>query len=159
MNGVEERLAALEHVQAITALKYRYWRACDAKDPDAVRACFVAHGARIEYGPLGSYDDAVGLVDVFTRIALRRLDDGRWAVLDMHHGLHPDITVHPDGRASGRWTLHFRQVDNARGTERVSAGEYDDEYAFEDGQWRIAATTYRPRWSLERPLGDAAVRE
>jgi hypothetical protein len=153
----EQRLAALENVQAITALKYRYWRACDAKDPDAMRACFVRAGARIEYGPMGSYDDVSGLIEIFTRIALRRLDDGRYAVLDMHHGLHPEITVLSPERATGRWTLHFRQVDNARGTERVSAGEYDDEYVVEDAGWRIAATTYRPRWTLERPLGAATV--
>ncbi|TAM88516.1 MAG: nuclear transport factor 2 family protein [Jatrophihabitans sp.] len=157
MTSLDDRVAALEHVQAITALKYRYWRACDAKDPDAMRECFVRRGARIEYGPMGSYDDVAGLIDIFTRIALRRLDDGRWAVLDMHHGLHPQITVRPDGTATGRWTLQFRQVDNERGTERLSAGEYEDEYAREDGQWRIAATTYRVRWGIERPLADAAV--
>lgn len=156
-NSLEERVATLEQVRAISELKYRYWRACDAKDPDGMRDCFVQHGAAIDYGPMGRYDDADGLVAVFTRIALHRLEDGRYAVLDMHHGLHPEITVDSSTRASGRWTLHFRQVDNARGTERVSAGEYEDEYLREDGRWRIAATTYRPSWSLERPLADARV--
>jgi hypothetical protein len=154
-----ERVADLERVQAITELKYRYWRACDAKEPDAMRACFARSGAKIEYGPMGSYDDADALVAVFTKIALRRLGDvpgGRWAVLDMHHGLHPQITVHDSTHASGQWTLHFRQIDVAGGTERVSAGEYVDEYRVEDGRWVIAATTYTPRWTLSRPLDAVA---
>jgi hypothetical protein len=152
-----ERVADLERIQAICELKYRYWRACDAKDPDAMRDCFVRSGAKIDYGPMGSYDDADPLVAVFTKIALRRLDDRRWAVLDMHHGLHPQITVQDATHAGGRWTLHFRQLDLAGGTERLSTGEYEDEYVVEDGQWRIAATTYAPRWSLSRPFGDATV--
>lgn len=157
-----DRIADLERVQAITELKYRYWRACDGKDPARMRACFVRSGARIEYGPMGSYDDADALVAVFRKIALRRLDDapgGHWAVLDMHHGLHPQITVHDASHASGAWTLHFRQIDVAGGTERLSTGEYFDEYLLEDGQWRIAATTYRPRWTLSRPLGDATLND
>lgn len=151
------RLAALEQISAITELKYRYWRACDAKDPSAMRDCFVAGAARIEYGPVGTFQDADALVAVYRSIALRTLDDGRWAVLDMHHGLHPVIEVLDAAHATGRWTLHFRQVDNANGTERVSSGEYEDEYVIEDGAWKIAATRFLPRWSLSRPLADAVV--
>jgi hypothetical protein len=152
-----ERIADLERVQAICELKYRYWRACDAKDPDALRACFVRSGAKIDYGPLGSYDDADQLAAVFTKVALRRLDRGRWAVLDMHNGLHPQITVHDATHAGGRWTMHFRQLDLARGIERLSTGEYTDEYVVEDGQWRVAASRYVIGWTLSRPFGEATV--
>ena len=152
-----ERVADLERVQAICELKYRYWRACDGKDPDAMRACFVGSGAKIDYGPMGTFEDADPLIAVFAAIALPRLDDGRWAVLDMHHGLHPQITVHDPTHAGGRWTLHFRQLDLARDTERLSTGEYSDEYVVEEGEWRIAASTYAPRWTLSRPFGEATV--
>lgn len=151
------RVADLEHVQAISRLKYRYWRSCDAKDPVAMRACFVGSGARIDYGPMGSYADADQLVELFTKFATRRLDDGRWAVLDMHHGSHPDIEVHDGRTASGRWTLHFRQFDLGHGIERVSVGEYEDGYRVEDGAWRIASTVFRPRWSMQRPLDGTTV--
>jgi hypothetical protein len=152
------RVANLERVQQITALKYRYWRACDAKDPETFRSCFVRHGAAIEYGPMGSYDDADGLVAVFTRIALQKID-GRYVVLDTHHGIHPDITVLSGSEAVGTWTLHFRQVNLVDATERLSSGEYEDRYVVEDGQWRIAATRYRPHWSLTRPLPPGAIEQ
>ncbi len=59
MDTVEQRLARLEALEEIRMLKHRYFRACDAKDPEAMRRCFVAHGADIYYGPaLGSFDDA-----------------------------------------------------------------------------------------------------
>src|SRR5690606_4719812 len=59
------RIARLEAIEEIKALKHRYLRACDAKDPEAFRACFVSSGASIDYGALGAFDDADGIVKVF----------------------------------------------------------------------------------------------
>ena len=35
----EQRLLRLESIEAIKRLKYRYLRACDKKDPAAIKAC------------------------------------------------------------------------------------------------------------------------
>lgn len=158
---VEQRLAALEQIEAIKALKHRYFRACDAKDPAAFRACFSAGGADIDYGPLGGHTDADRIAAIFTRIALRTVD-GKPAVLDMHHGLHPDITITGAGCATGRWTLKFRQLNLIERTEKLLTGEYDDDYALEgieDGQWTITRSRFRQLWSITRPLGDDTVVE
>ncbi|GAA1267622.1 hypothetical protein GCM10009609_33410 [Pseudonocardia aurantiaca] len=45
LRSTEGWLDALEAVQAITRMEYRYWRACDNKDPDGFRRCFVRSGA------------------------------------------------------------------------------------------------------------------
>lgn len=140
-----------DHVAAIERLKYRYWRASDAKDADAFRGCFVRTGARIDYGPMGSFDDADALTDIFRRVALHKVDD-RFAILDMHHGMHPDITLTSDTTATGRWSLRFRQVNLLDRTETVMVGEYDDEYVVEDGKWKIAASKLTERWRLRQPL-------
>ncbi|MFD4431563.1 nuclear transport factor 2 family protein [Nocardia sp. NPDC058497] len=146
-------LARLAAIESITALKHRYFRACDAKDPEGFRDCFVAVGSALDYGELGSMD-ADGMAAVFASIALRQVD-GKHAILDMHHGVHPDITVRADGTASGRWTLRFRQVNLIERTETVATGEYTDEYRVEDGRWKIATCTFQRLWAITRPLDDA----
>ena len=153
-----DRVAVLEAVEQIKALKHGYWRACDAKDPVGFRDSFVVDGAVIDYGPLGRFDDAAPMVAIFERMALAQVD-GRYAVLDMHHGMHPEIEVTGPDSARGRWALRFRQVDTVGRTETISAGEYDDEYVRVDGRWRMSVCRFTQRWSIRRPLGDAVVVE
>ncbi|MFC3962797.1 nuclear transport factor 2 family protein [Nocardia jiangsuensis] len=149
------RLGDLDRVEAIKQLKYRYFRACDAKDATAFRACFVRSGARIDYGPLGAYDDAEPMAAIFGRVA-RHTVDGEFVIFDMHHGVHPDITLTSATTATGRWTLQFRQIDLLGRTETLMTGEYADEYRIEDGGWLMSASTLTERWRLRRPLGPDA---
>ncbi|MCR5976577.1 nuclear transport factor 2 family protein [Gordonia jinghuaiqii] len=151
----DTRLDDLARIESIKQLKYRYWRACDGKNPSQFRSCFVASGARLDYGPLGTFDDAEPMAKIFEQVALHRVD-GNYAILDMHHGFHPDITLTSTTTAIGRWTLKFRQVNLIDRTETLMAGEYDDEYVVEDVEWKIAASRLTERWSLRRPLGDDA---
>ncbi len=151
---IEERLSAIESIEAIKVLKHRYLRACDRKNPDVFRDCFVADGASIDYGPrIGRFEDADGIAEVFRRIALQR-DEGRLVIFDMHHAMHPEIVMEGPERARGDWSLRLRQVDVRAGTERVSAIEYDDRYEVEDGQWRIRSCHVRVLWTLVQPLAD-----
>lgn len=145
-------MAQLEAIEAIRQLKHRYLRACDRKEPDTFRECFVARGASVDYGPrMGRFEDADGIAAVYGRVALERVD-GAYNVLDMHHGLQEIIEVTSDTEATGAWTLRFRQIDRREGVERVSAIEYDDRYEVEDGQWRIRSCQVRTLWTLVTPL-------
>ncbi|MFF2507584.1 nuclear transport factor 2 family protein [Streptomyces sp. NPDC058067] len=150
-SSLAERVARLEARQEIEELKYRYLRACDQKDPEAFRACFIREGADIDYGELGTFATVDDLVTLFERIALARHNEGH-LVLDMHHGVHPEITFLSSTEATGRWTLRFRQLNLAEETERVLCGDYDDRYVVEDGAWRLAKHHFRSLWSLTRPL-------
>lgn len=155
-HDLARRLDDLDRIEAIKQLKHRYWRACDGKDPKGFRDCFIASGARIDYGPLGAFDDAEPMAAIFDQVALHRVD-GEYVIFDMHHGLHPEITLTSDTTATGRWTLKFRQVNLLDRTETVMTGEYDDEYVVEGGTWKMSASTLTERWSVTRPLGDNAV--
>ncbi|QBJ98144.1 nuclear transport factor 2 family protein [Rhodococcus sp. ABRD24] len=154
--SIEQRLADLERIEAIKTLKYRYLRACDAKDPETFRACFVDHGAVIDYGPLGTFDDAGPIAEIFRTVALRKVDD-RHVILDMHHALHPEITLLGDALAAGKWTLHFRQVNLIDHTETVRSIEYVDEYVIENGEWKISKCQSITLWSMVRPLTEGTV--
>ncbi|MGO3327779.1 nuclear transport factor 2 family protein [Gordonia sp. (in: high G+C Gram-positive bacteria)] len=151
----DDRIAALEAIESIKSLKHGYWRACDAKDPEGFEDSFISEGAVIDYGPLGSFDDVKPVVEVFRNVACAKVD-GRYTVLDMHHGSHPEIELTAHDTAVGRWSLRFRQVNTVERTETVTIGEYDDEYRFTDGAWRISVSRFTPRWSITRPLGDGA---
>lgn len=151
---LEARIARLEAVEAIRTLKHRYLRACDAKRPDEFRNCFVTKGAVIDYGPrMGKFEDADGIAEVFSRIALQRVE-GKLVIFDMHHAVHADIEILADGEARGQWTLRFRQVNLVSRTEQVSAIEYADRYVIEDGEWRIRSCEVSTLWTLTQPLAE-----
>ncbi|NLT29685.1 MAG: nuclear transport factor 2 family protein [Propionibacterium sp.] len=151
MTDLEQRIAELEAREEIKQLKHRYLRACDAKDPQAFRDCFVAAGADLDYGPLGKFDTVDDLVAIFERIALAKGEDG-FFILDMHHAMHPSIDFVSDTEATGAWTLRFRQVNLHDRTERVTTGNYDDVYVKEDGRWRIKKHHFNALWTVARPL-------
>ena len=148
--------------EAIEQLKYRYWRACDAKDPEGFRSCFVSTGGVLDFGPLGRTDPDT-MVGIFRQIALATASDGGPRILDMHHGFMPSITIESGGpgspprRATGTWTLQFRQIDREKGTETLSTGEYADVYVIEDGRWVMAECLFTPGWSVTRELVGATV--
>ncbi len=67
MTDLESRVARLEAESDIRRLKARYLNACDAKDVDAIRACFT-DDAVIDFPPIGEFG-LDGLIDVFTQMA------------------------------------------------------------------------------------------
>lgn len=152
-DSLAERVANLEAIEQIKALKYRYWRACDGKDPAGFSACFVSEGAVIDYGRMGSFDDAAPMVDVFRRFACAEVDE-QYVVLDMHHGTHPDIEITGDGTARGRWSLQFRQINVMNRTETLAVGEYVDEYVRVDGRWLMSVCRFTEQWWHVRALGE-----
>jgi hypothetical protein len=152
--STEQRIADIERIEAIKALKHRYLRACDAKDAETFRACFISRGAVMDYGVLGKYEDADPVVKIFRNVALRK-ENGHYVVLDMHHAFHPEITLIGECEAKGKWTLAFRQLDTVARTETVASMEYEDEYVVEDGEWKISSCRAIPMWSTTRPLDDS----
>lgn len=150
--SLEQRVARLEAINDIEQLKHRYLRACDAKDAEGFKACFVPQGADLDYGPLGVFETVDDLVGIFMKIALEQDDKGQFIILDMHHGMHPTIEFASDTEASGAWTLRFRQLNLRDRTEHVMSGNYEDRYVNVDGEWKIQKQYFHVLWSLTKPL-------
>lgn len=143
---LEERVARLEDTRAIEALKARYLRACDRKQPEAVRACFT-DDAVIDYEGFPLFTDPDAFVALFAQWGCKP------SVIDMHHLQNPIIELTGRGMARGWFDLFFFQIDIESGRHTQLAVNYDDEFVRCDGQWRIKRSLSRRMSMLVRELG------
>ncbi len=143
MSDLEARLVRLEAESDIRRLKARYLNACDAKDVDAIRACFT-QDAVIEFPPLGAFG-LDGLIDIFTQMAATT------PIVDVHHGHNGEIDIDGDS-AKARWNLGFATYDPREKSFRMLASFYDDEYRKTKGGWLISFTRSTPRAIVDGKL-------
>ncbi len=134
LSGLERRLRALEDVEAIRALKARYLASADGKDPAGMRACFVDGPARIDFGAVGSFDRADPLVEVFRQIGCHDY------MVEMHHGVNPQIELTGADTAKAHWGLHYQLINTRENSLTQLGAYYDDEYRRTAQGWKIEAT-------------------
>ena len=133
-NGLEARLRKLEDLESIRQLKARYLACCDAKDVEGMRDCFIPGKVAIDYGAIGVFDDRDQPIDVFQKLG------GHDHIVDMHHGVNPEIAVLDDRTARGTWGLYFHQINTKDNTLTQLGATYEDEYLRTDGGWKISKT-------------------
>ena len=131
---VEQRLQRLEDDRAIRDLKARYLRACDLKQPDAVRDCLLPQGAVIAYDGFPAFDDREPFVAIYAQMGCAP------GIFDIHHGANGIIAFESESRATGKWSLLFHNINLANRTLIQMGVEYDDIYVKQDGRWWIAET-------------------
>ena len=132
MSGLEERLARLEALEDIKALKARYFRLLDLHRWEELRALFT-DDARFDIGESRSQPaDA----DAFVAAVRSHLDQA----MTVHHGHTPEIEVLDATHARGVWAMQdLVEPPAGTGYPVLSGfGHYDEEYRKVDGQWRIA---------------------
>jgi hypothetical protein len=155
-SNLAARLRVLEDLEAIRALKARYFLACDRKDLAAMRDCFCSDEVLIDYGSIGTFSRREQLVEVFERLACHA------HIAEMHHGVNPCIEIVDAQRARGTWALHYQQIDTqAQRLTRLS-GIYDDAYRKDDdGAWRIERTRFvvGSMLALDLPLPPPAAKD
>jgi hypothetical protein len=136
MDDLQRRVQRLEDLEEIRALKARYLACCDRKDPAGMRACFADGPVHIDYGAVGTFDRAEALVKVYTEIACHD------HMVEMHHGMNPQIELLGESQARGIWSLHYFLINlQTRGITQL-AGYYEDEYRKDAGAWRITRTKF-----------------
>ncbi len=130
------RLQALEDIEAIRQLKARYLFSCDRKDAVTMRGCFVDGNVEIDYGVVGQFDNADALVKVFVEIGCHDY------MVEMHHGVNPQIDRVSEELARGTWGLHYFLINTRDRTLTQLGGYYEDEYARTAGGWKISKTRF-----------------
>ena len=149
MTDLETRIARLEAESDIRRLKARYLNACDAKDVDAIRACFTPD-AVIDFPPIGEFD-LDGLIGVFTQMAATT------PITDVHQGHNGEIEVTGE-TASARWNLGFATYDPRTRGFRMLASFYHDRYRRTAEGWRICYTRSEPRAIVDGVLAEGAIK-
>ena len=149
MTDLEPRIARLEAESDIRRLKARYLNACDAKDVDAIRACFT-EAAVIDFPPVGAFD-VDGLIGVFTQMAATT------PITDVHQGHNAEIEVNGD-EASARWNLGYATYDPRARSFRLLANFYHDRYRRTPEGWRISYSRSEPRAIVDGTLAEDAIK-
>ncbi|AYJ87065.1 nuclear transport factor 2 family protein [Sphingomonas paeninsulae] len=145
MADLETRIARLEAESDIRRLKARYLNACDAKDVDAIRACFTPD-AELDYQPLGKFGPD-SLIEAFTTIALHS------PIVDVHQIHNGEIEIIDADHASARWSLGFSTYDPREGSFRLMGGFYYDEYIRTANGWRVSKSRHEPRTIIDGTIG------
>ena len=150
--NIEQRLRALESAEAIRTLKSRYFFACDRKDPVTMRACFADGPVHIDYGAVGTFDNADALVALYSSIACHP------HMVEMHHGANPQIEVIDETRAQGKWSLHYCLINTQNNSFTQLGGYYEDEYRRTPSGWKISSTRFVATSTLALDLAGGAAK-
>ncbi len=127
---LERRIRALEDIEAIKRLKYRYADACDrGYDADALADLFT-EDAVWDGGLFGRYEGREAIRQFFRGVSSE-------IVFALHYMMNPIIDVDGD-EARGAWYL-FQTCTFADGNTAIwGAARYDEEYRRVDGGWKFS---------------------
>lgn len=149
---IEARVRRLEAIEEIRALKSRYFYACDRKDAKGMRECFKDGTVHIDYGVIGTFDNADALVKVFQQIGCHD------HMVEMHHGMNPLIELVDATRARGQWKLHYFLINTQERSVTQLGGYYEDEYQVQDGAWKISRTRFVATSTLALNVADGTAK-
>lgn len=135
--SLEARVQQLEDIAAITALKSRYLRACDLKQPQVVRDCFAEGKVEIDYEGFPLFDDRDAFAKIYETMACTP------NIVDIHHAANPEIEFTGADTAKAKWGLYFQNINISARTCIQMACEYRDEYVRKNGRWWITKSQSR----------------
>ena len=143
---------ALEEIEAIHQLKYRYLRGVDLKLWDLLASTFATDAVSAYDGGKNAYVGRDAIV-----AWLRKAMDNH--VITMHQVHHPEIELTSATTAKGTWYLEDRVINDGPALPEMPAHSilfgtayYSDEYVKRDGNWQIAKTGYERVYCEIRPF-------
>ena len=140
----------LQEIEAIRQLKYAYFRLLDLKQ-------FTALGELLTDDVSTAYQSGElcqnGRSDV---VDFLQQSLGDPAIVTMHNGHHPEITLTDDTHATGRWYLEDRVIFAAHDFDLHGTALYEDRYVKVAGTWKIARTGYQRIYEERRRYSSGA---
>jgi hypothetical protein len=135
---------SLEDVVALTQLSYRYARAIDSRDYDALGMMFMPDATFAYDHAGGAHSDLASWLQ-----GARRLDQ---LDLTQHFFSNHEFEVAGD-QASGRFHMMAQHVRRGveGGSNLLIGGIYRDTYVRTDDSWRIATRSHETRWATGNP--------
>ncbi len=136
---LERRIDALEDIEAIKRLKYRYLRLLDTKEWDALAETFT-EDATTEYSD-GEYrfEGRAAIMEFLRGTPLARKGE----FVGVHQCHQPEIDLTSATTATGIWSLYNYLIHKRNQVGLRLCAFYHDEYLKLDGEWKIRSTGYR----------------
>ena len=85
-NNISERIEALQAINLIKNLKFRYWNACDLKKPADISGCFCSDEVYINFEEFGTFSAAKDMVEKY------ELQSCHAHLIEQHAGKNPIIS-------------------------------------------------------------------
>lgn len=138
--SLAERVNRLQIRADLTDLADRYGHLLDDRDWPGITSCFTRNGRlRFKGGEITGREQ----LDAFYRAQLPKNE------FTFHYRHSHVITIIDDERATGVVSAHAEHGRD--GTCVLAAVRYYDDYAKEDGVWRLACREIRSRYCLDWP--------
>lgn len=126
---LERRLHRLESIELIKQLKSRYVRACDLKNPEEIRDCFLPD-AEIDF-TIAKWDNRDDFVEYYVRWGTPK------SKIDIHNAVNGVVDITGPDSATGVWSLYYYGINTDNGFGLQGGSTYWDDYVFRDGRWWI----------------------
>ena len=146
--SLAERVERLEAIDAIRQLKARYLNACDQQDPQGMSHCFAPGDVLIDMGHLGVFHHRDELAAFYRAAGCHEY------ILDMHHGVNPEIELIDASHARALWSLNYRNINTRDQTVTLLSLLYHDEYAKLGGEWKIVTCRVEYKTALHLSYAD-----
>ena len=136
---LEQRLQALEDIEAIRDLQYSYWEHVDLQQPERLRQVFHSGDINVEFQDMPIWTDREAFVDFYRKLGCNP------ERIETHHGVAPRIRLTGADRAEGSWRLRMVAFNTTSRLIVRVGGEYSAHYVRSDGRWWIKALKFRRR--------------
>ena len=145
--NINKRIEAIQAINDIKNLKFKYWHACDSKKPVEILNCFCSENIHINFEDFGIFSSAQDMVEKY------EFNSCHPHLIEQHAGKNPVIKLLSSCEASGFWSMSYNLIDTLKKINLIIFGTYEDLY-IRDGtkNWLIKETVFKKRASMFRSL-------